>query len=291
MFLAGMLMLSFGAASAQPESEPEKMSELSFYGKVAFNGLDYQLTGEATRNNRLGAGLGIQYAHYLNKNWSISAGLEYQQYRSEAILSNFSDYYGTTDTEEADFNFRSSADTYKEWQGVDMVNIPLLLQYETSSLWATASIYASVGFQLGIPVFSKYKSTAYGLKTSGYYPQWDALLENPSFMGFGSWGTVKSSKQKLDIRNSNSLLLEIGFKQQLNAKQDLYFGFYADLGLNNLNKNSKTSSALIEYEAGNPTNFQFNSVLNSSPQAQGETYGKKLKNQEFGLKIRYAFKL
>ena len=282
-------MLSYGTASAQ--AEPAKMHELSFYGKVAFNGLDYQLTGDATRNGRLGAGLGVQYARYLNENWSISAGLEYQQYRSEAILSNFSDYYGTTDTEGADFNFRSSADTYKEWEGVSMINIPLSLQYETPSPWTTARIYASVGFQLGIPVISKYKATADGLKTSGYYPQWDALLENPGFMGFGSWGTVQSSKQKMDIRNSNSLLLEIGFKQQLNEKQDLYFGFYADFGLNQLNKKNQSPSPLIEYDVDNPTDFKFNPLFYSAPQAQGKTYLTKPKTQGFGIKIRYAFKL
>ena len=289
LFLAGVLMLSYGTASAQ--AEPAKKNELSFYGKVGFYGLDYQYADDAIRNGRLGAGVGLQYSRSLNENWSISTGLEYQQSHSEAILSNFSDHYETTDTEGADFNFYSSADTYSEWERVSMINIPLLFQYEPPSPWATTKIYTSIGFQFGIPVISKYQATAEGLKTSGYFPQWDALLESPGFMGFGSWESVQSHKQKMDIRSSTSLLLEVGFKRQLNEKQYLYFGYYADFGLNQLTKKNRSSSAVIEYDVDNPMDFKFNPLFYSAPQAQGETYLTKPKIQGFGIKIRYAFKL
>lgn len=288
-YLTLILLLSFGAVTAQNETGKEQ--EFSVYGKGIFNSLKYDLPDWGDRNNGYGAGLGLQYSLYLKSRWSVSAGLEYQQYRSEALLSGFNDHYQTTDTEGADFDFYSSAGTYKEKQWIDMVNIPVMLRYETPTPWTNSLIYGGFGLQLGIPVASKYKATAENLKTSGYFPQWDAMIDNPAFMGFGSWGTVKSRKQKLDIRNSYSLLFELGFKQQLNEKQNLYLSFYADLGLNQLTKENKPSSALVEYNVDNPTEFQFNPLFYSAPQAQEEAYVTKPKITGFGIKIQYAFKL
>jgi len=289
IFLSIVLLLSFGIVTAQ--NETRKGQEFSVYGKGIFNSLEYNLPEGADLNRGNGVGLGVQYSLYLSSSWSVSAGLEYQQYRSKAILSDFNDFYRTTDAEETDFDFYSSADTYREQQWVDMVNIPILFRYETPMPWSSAFIYGAAGFQLGIPVSSKYKATAEDLKTSGYFEQWDAMLYNPAFIGFGSWGTMESDKQKLDIRNSYSLLLEVGLKQQLNKNQNLYVGFYADLGLNKLTKENAPSSALIEYHINNPTEFGFNPLFNSAPHALGETYATNPKIRGFGIKIQYAFKL
>ena len=289
IFLAIILLLSFGTVTAQNKTGKEQ--EFSVYGKGIFNSLKYDLPDGGDRSNGFGAGLGLQYSLYLKSRWSVSAGLEYQQYRSEALLSGLNDHYQTTDVEGSDFDFYSSAGTYKEKQWVGMVNIPVVLRYETPTPWTNSLIYGGVGIQLGIPVTSKYKATAENLKTSGYFPQWDAMIDNPAFMGFGSWETVTGSKQKFDIRNSYSLLFEFGFKQKLNEKQNLYFGIYADLGLNHLTQKSHSISTLVEYDADNPTEFKFNPLFYSAPGGQGETYASKVKIQEIGIMIRYAFKL
>jgi len=289
MFLTIMLLLFFGTVTAQDETSIEQ--EFSVYGKGIFNSLKYDLPEGADLNKGNGAGLGVQYSLYLNTRWSVSAGFEYQQYRSEALFTNFGDYYSTTDPEGTDFDFYASVNTYKEKQWFGMVNIPILFQYETPTPWTNAFIYGAIGFQLGIPVSSNYKATAEDLNTSGYFQQWDAMLDNPGFMGFGNWGTVGGDKKQLDIRNSCALLLEVGFKQQINKQRNLYVGFYADLGLNSLAKKSSSSFALIEYDADNPTDFKFNPLFYSAPQAKGEVYVTNPKIQGFGIKIQYAFKL
>lgn len=289
MLLTIMLLLSFGTVTAQNETGKEQ--ELSVYGKGIFNSLKYGLPERANSDNGHGVGFGFQYSMYLKPKWSVSAGLEYQQYRSEAILSDYKDSYRTTDAEGAGFDFNSSADTYTEQQWIDMLNIPVLLRYETPTPLSNSSIYGAVGFQLAVPVSSKYKATAEDLNTSGYFGQWDATLNNPAFMGFGNWGTVQGDKQELDISNSYSLLLEAGFKQQVNKRQNLYVGFYADLGLNELTRKTSASSALIEYKADKPMEFKFNPLFYSSPKAQGGSYTAKPKTRGFGIKIQYAFNL
>ncbi len=288
LYLTIILLLSFGAVTAQ--NQTGKKQEFSVYAKGIFNSLGYDLSGDARHNNGYGAGGGLEYSLYLNTQWSVSAGIEYQQYRSESLLSGFNDFYLATDAEGSDFDFHSSANTYKEQQWVDMINIPILFRYETPTPWTSASVYGAVGFQIGIPAISKYKATATGLNTSGYFKEWDVILDGPEFMGFGSWGTVESNRQKLDIRNNYSLLFELGFKQPLNKTRNLYLGFYADMGLNRLTNNSGSPSPLIGYDTDNPTQFEFNPLFYSAPKAQGENYASKPKIRAAGIKIRYALK-
>ncbi len=285
--LAGMFLLSARIIAAQPDST--KVKELSFYLKGAFTGLDFEMNGEGSKNNRYGTGIGLQYAHYLDQRWSVSAGLEYQSYRSEGVLAIFSDQYTLTDSEGDEMEFQASATTYSEKQWVGMLNIPVKVQYETRG--AVTRLYASAGVQLGIPLTAKYQSNITKLETAGYYAQWDAELEDPAFLGFGSWGDMERAKQELDIKSSYSLLLELGVKFNMKTKQHLYVGTFAGLGLNSLNKRSGDSTALIAYDVDDPTNFGFNSMFTSSPGGAGSYYADKLKIQSFGVKIRYAFDL
>lgn len=282
ILFAGMLLPSRRTATAQGVAEEKKQHELSVYGKGALHSLNYRLTGDAKQNSRYGAGLVVRYARYLTSNWSVSAGLEYQLYRSEAVLYGFNGSYAAVDAEGDAFEFRSSAGTYREWQWVNMVNIPLQVQYE-------ALFYGSAGFQMGIPFLSKYKATASGLNTSAYYQQWDATLEAPRFMGFGSWGTVQSGKQELGLRNSYSVLLEVGLKQRVTEKRALYIGLYAELGLNNLAKKDIPASGLIGYDTDNPEGFRFSPVFYAAPTSGGEAYASGVKARALGLKLRYAF--
>lgn len=294
---AAMLLLSAWAATAQADAEQEinnqpkksyqALNEFSVYAKGPFSTLNFDLGVNGTNNTRYGVGLGIQYSRYISQSWSLSAGLEYQSYRSEALLPYFSDQYNLVDNEGDPMVFQAKASSIREWQNFNMLNIPLKVQVETKikETW----FYLAAGFQVGIPIETKYKSTVYNLETSGYFPQWDALLEDPAFMGFGSWGTVNTGKQKLDIENSYSLLLDFGFKGHLKAKRDFYIGAYAELGLNNLGKENDIPVSLVDYTVGDPASFQINSVVNSSPGRTGESFSEKFRTQSLGVKFRYAF--
>ncbi len=282
---ACLLLLPFGVATAQSDST--KMAELSVYITGAFPGIDYNLSQGGEQDSRYAGGIGIQYARYLNRNWSVSLGLEYQQYHSKAILESFNDSYSTTDIEGDDFEFIVAADSYHEELWIQMLSIPINLQYETNG--TGMRFYASTGIKIGIPVISEYRSSVSGMNTSGYYEQWDVLLESPKLAGFGNWGDMSSKKQKLDIKNSYSLLFELGIKQKIKAKQNLYVGIYSDLGLNNINRGDNLSLSLIGYNVEDPEGFQYRTIFDAAPNASGECFGTRLKVREYGLKIRYAF--
>ncbi|PTN09036.1 outer membrane beta-barrel protein [Mangrovibacterium marinum] len=285
LVIAALLLLSARAATAQEYRLPE--GELSVYLKGPYANLNVDMNGAGDNNSRFGAGLGVQYSRYLNPTWSVSAALEYQSYRAKTVLEGIADAYSLTDLEGDNMVFRTSASTYREWQSAGMLNVPLRIQWENNA--PGAHLFAAAGLQLGFPVRARYKATAYGLETSGYFPQWDAELTSPRFMGFGSWGTQQSNKQKLKLKTSYSMLLELGFKQQLRSMRNLYVSAYLELGLNDIAKTNNNQQPLINYDPAKPTQFGYASLLNSSQQTTGTRYTGKVKTQGFGVKMRYAF--
>ncbi|RKD92122.1 outer membrane beta-barrel protein [Mangrovibacterium diazotrophicum] len=283
--IAAVLLLSAGAATAQEYRLPQ--GEFSVYLKGPFSKLKADLGENGESTNRFGAGFGLQYSRYFTPHLSLSGALEYQSYRSKIILQEFTDSYSLTDAEGDNMVFRSSANSYRERQSVDMLNIPIRVQWET--IGKSRNLFAATGIQIGLPISANYKGTAYGLKTSGYFPEWDAELTSPTFMGFGNWGTQQSGKEKLKLKPSYSWLFELGFKQQLQEMRAFYVSAYVELGLNNLAKSTDEQQALIGYNTENPTTFNYSSVINSSPKAGSSNYVNKVTTQGFGIKMRYAF--
>ena len=113
-------------------------------------------------------------------------------------MTEFTDQYSTVDNEGDDFIFKYSAGSFTEKHWVNMLNIPIRVQYETNG--SKNRPYASVGVQFGIPLKAQYRGAFSNLETSGYYEQWNAELESPAFMGFGSWGDKQYSDSDLKIK-------------------------------------------------------------------------------------------
>ena len=284
ILIAALLLIFAGTARAQYYQLPK--GELSFYLKGLNSKLNIDMGENGDSDTRFGAGFGVQYNYYIARGVSFSGALEYQSYRSETILDNFADSYGLRDAEGDDMIFRNSANVYHERQSVGMLNIPLLIQWETKG--HSRKLFTATGIQLGLPLAANYKATAFDLETSGYFPQWDAHLTSPRFMGFGSWETKHSGKEKLKLKSSYSFLFELGLKQQLKEFRHLYVSAYVELGLNDLTKGSDPQ-ALIGYNLDNPTDFHHASVIYSSPQATGNDYVNKVTSQSFGFRMRYSF--
>lgn len=291
--LAAVLLLSAGAAAAQQDQEQDQelpqlsKNQWAVYLKGPFSKLKIDMGPNGDSKNGFGVGVGLQYNRYLTQQWSLSGGLEFQPYHSDIHLNNFSDAYGLTDAEGDDMEFRAAADRYHEEQTAGMLNIPIRVQWETAP--APRQLFAATGVQLGIPLYANYSGTYNELETSGYFPQWDAELTSPEFMGFGQWGTQRTGQEKLKLKTSYSLLFELGVKQQLQENRAIYLSAYYELGLNDLTKSANGQQALINYNIDDPTAFEYASVIDSAPGATGSNYARKLKTRSFGLKLICAF--
>lgn len=271
--IAALLLMGIGKANAQ-----EEKNEFSIYAGGVFSSIYYDLNqGQVEHDN--GVQLGLKYAFYLNENWSIGLGAEYQTYNSVAKFDYLTGSYNTTDIENDPFEFRYSSRSYEESQKLEYVNVPLTVQFETGD--GITDFYVSAGVKAGFAIKGNYETKMDALTTSGYYPQYNAELFGPTFMGFGSFYQVDAGKQDLETKIAWSGTLETGVKQYIGERSSCYIGVFVDYCFNSIADNKDEN--VINYPSNEmPVDLQFNSVINSS-------YSKDVRLMAYGVKLRFAF--
>ena len=74
----------------------------------------------------------------------------------------------------------------------------------------------------------------------------------------------------------------------LENSQSLYMGLFLDYGLNDI-KPDASRERLIDYNAQNPTDFVFGSLLSSRRDINALQETDEVRTLAFGLKLQYAF--
>lgn len=274
-FLAAFLLTGYSGFSQGKQSPKD---ELSIDLGGGLSGFTYHLE-KGHVHEKIGGLFGIGYTHYLNANWGLSTGLEYHSYSSYANTTNISGSYDARDIENEDFEFQYKAGRFRQQQKASFINIPVTVQYQPSGKgmhW-----YAQTGVQIGFPVKATYQTSVDDLQTGGYYPQYKVTLNDPSFMGFGSFAAGKSPMRKLDAGVAVSSILEAGFKQQLTKKSIAYIGLYFTYGINSIVEHQSKFEYLVNYQTYNPAVFSYPNIFETP-------YARKLRPISIGLKLRIA---
>lgn len=231
--------------------------------------------------NSEGYSFGLGYSYYLNSNFSIGLGFSFLKADLNYIGNSLKGSYAEEDIEGDTFEFRYKGDYYSETVKQEVLQIPLTIQYETKGI---VSWYLRTGVIYGIQTGkSKYKLNWRDLKTSGYYPQWDAELNGPDFIGFGEQESL-NRKGTVKLQDSFSWMIETGVKQQLASNNYMYFGVFFELGLNDIRPEGNTDNEMITFTNNINEPLQYHSVLE-----QKSYQDKKLTTYMIGLKIKYGF--
>lgn len=223
-------------------------------------------------------GFSALYMHPLQEKLSIGAGMEFGAYSVTKKISNYKETYSAIDTQGDPFEFRYKLAKFTEDLKGNYLAIPIKLQYEGPTLGSeNLRLYAAVGIKYQLFFKATSKRSLEAVETSGYYPQWDAELFGPTWVGFGKLGD-KKEEDKLKLNNGFFVLGEVGMKYTLSEDQFLYVGIYGDCDLASSGKENK---ALMSYDNGE----KINSVL------QGESDKYKLRMFNVGIKVTYSFGL
>jgi len=168
-------------------------------------------------------GIGISF--YPIKNIGISTGLEYS-WRWQTKTSSPSGSNPITIDDEGDsLIFKYAIDKYKEELQGRILQIPILFKYSDDSY------YAAAGVKLGIPQNAKANISYKGLKTEGYYPEYNVTVATPEFQGFG----VKDGVSKTKISKTKNLIMlaaDGGVKFKLSDNFSVLSGAFAEYSLN-----------------------------------------------------------
>ena len=236
--------------------EAQYKHEFSVHGAGGLATLQYNVNN-GVRHNSFGGNMGLSYTFFIKHGIGINTGVEIAMYNSKFKLDSLYLFYTTNDYEGAEFEFRSAITDLKEKQTVMMLQIPLMLQFQTQGekMW-----FFSVGGKIGLPVNGSYKTVA-TLKNSGYYEFENYEYTTQRFMGFGLFKDYKSNGI-LDFNHAFFIAAEIGRKRRLNDNGLLlYTGLYIDYGLTNTgfkkSNNSNTEMPLFTKD------LQINSAFNA----------------------------
>jgi len=283
-----LFLILWGAAGSYAQHK----HEFSAYGGGGLSALNYKVTvGE--QKPGLGGHFGLGYHFFFSPAWGLGTGVELASYNAKFNADALSVSYITLDMDGNAFEFRSAASGYEETQCAMMLQIPLMLQFQTGG---DHRFYAAAGGKVGIPLNGKYSTTA-SFSNSGYYAYENSLYDTQEFMGFGNFPN-KKVKGDLDFKAAFFVSAETGVKWRLSDELSLYTGAYIDYGLNKQNIASRSS--LVEYNQANPPEFTVNSILttdfpffpsvsSSLATAQRQYYTDKIKPIAAGIKLRLAF--
>lgn len=272
-------VLAIHSTQAQSDWKVSTGAQLSFAELNAEN-------DNLNSNVEFGGGLLLGISYGLNDNWSIHSGVGLSYLKTSNSFSSYQDAVNATDMENEDFEFRYRLERYSEEQQSTLLSIPVAIQYESGGV--QTRFYSKVGASVNLFLGATSQGEADQLITSGYFERFNAELTVPRFAGFGTFNDIEFSENDVDIKNSFNAFLEIGIKENVGSGW-MYFGVFAEYGLNNLLENN--NSSLIEYNQNTPLDFINNSSLNASNQISGNKLFDEVTLNMAGLRIRYEFGL
>ncbi|MDR3045992.1 MAG: OmpA family protein [Bacteroidales bacterium] len=310
-------------------------------GNYGHNTFSYTLDNGVKSAYPLGWGAGLKLQYFWNKHWGLSFGAEWFDYNAKATYTrNWKNpYLGNLDPlggdpldgdpahfitggmvggawtqtiplqgATTDYELRFSLDKWVEKQHGYVVNVPLMVEYQTK--WGKKELvgmYFSLGAKLQIPVLQQtYEHIDGALQVLGYFPAANLTIGDPYTLyqhGFGTTpvhpdpifeGTFKL--KPINVAAAG----EIGFLFAFSPRVNLSVGIYADYGILNMKKgNSHESGKLIMPETNDDGVVNPGAMDNAHQIGDGLRYNGFLQSHAtdrvdllaFGVKIGLRIKL
>jgi hypothetical protein len=211
--------------------------------------------------------LGMEYRLFPLKNTpavGLGVGLELSFYNAKGIISSCSYSYSAKDSEDTDFEFRTTMQQYGERQNIVMLTIPLMLHYRGNP--EKNALYAAIGAKFGLPVSGRYKIVEGTSFNSGYYAEENYEYTEQKFMGFGAF--PEFGDQEIQLRPTYLLAMEVGINWRLQYIL-LYTGLYVEHALRTVTE--KRNGFIATYNSDNPAARHMGSMLNVQYISGGKT--------------------
>ena len=224
-------------------------------------GLNFKTT---SGDNKIQAGgrIGFGYTYFINENWGVLSGIDVGYYSNKASLANNTYASYLYDSENDLFEYRVKTTGYKEKSHFYAASIPVLIQYRTKG---NTQFYVNAGGRVFFPFSPKAKVTVDQIETTGYYPDFNAELNNMPQHGFTTSNNL-SNDADTKLKVAFTLSAETGVSFKLSETLRLYTGLYVDYGLNNMQKKNQelANQALVSYDATGSGTIKANGLLNSN---------------------------
>ncbi|MDR1739488.1 MAG: PorT family protein [Bacteroidales bacterium] len=234
-------------------------------------GISMMLYRGSAGNKKINLGYagGFSYVYFSpDRTVAFRTGLEVINYAATMTANGLKEGYKTYDMDGEPIIFRYKVNDYTEDVSAMYLQLPVLFQFMNRGhdLISKHRFYADIGFKFGIPVNARLKINSMNMTSSGYYLNYDSEIEEPRFMGYGTFDIEGAAPSKIKLGVSINASIELGIRWHLyNKMLFLYTGLYCDYGLTNLAPVSRSSEEggthLINYNPEDPTAFTSNSLF------------------------------
>ena len=208
-----------------------------------------------------GGEAGLGYNFFFTPNWSLGTGVNLAMYNSETTMNDYSRTINQQSVTGKLLRFSYTLSNYHEDISAMMLNIPLMLRFQTGGKIA---LYVAGGAKVGIPLSAEYEASR-NISTNGYMPDYGVTYYGLPNEGFGDYQGV-THKDDVELKLCFMVSGELGVKWRLSNAMNLYTGGYIDYGINNIKKGG-TSKEMLGYNnnriAHFPENFSHSSMINS----------------------------
>lgn len=232
----------------------QSLSDLNQDGKKSFSG-------------------SFDLGYSFSRSVGISTGLGFSSYSTELFLETYSNKFNTTDSENEPYERRIEGSDITELQNISFLDIPLNINF-LLPFSSRFGFFLQTGIILAIPLTKKYSSSGTFTYT-GFYPAYNALLENLPAYGFINDAEV-TSEENTCIKTVNLHGgAGAGFQYFINNKIQIALGINYNRSLSNISDyKSQDKFQLSE----NPD--QIRSMMGGSSKVNSQSFG-------FGLSLRY----
>jgi len=251
--------------------------ELSVYLSGGFSGINSNYTRGTTETN-LGGNLGVNYSFGLSNSFSFMLGLELGFSGNKVALDSYEFIDNLVDDRGTAFIYNVQVQNYLEESNFQSIHIPLILQFKPDLLFP---IYFNVGGKIIIPSKQTVNNSAEQLQMTGFYPNFNLLIDDLPQRGFGNVNTLTTQTEN-DLIPNFALSVQIGTIINLDSN-NLYLGLYTDYGVTDVRKNRVTTEqAIINYNPQGINQVQLNNSFNSF-QSDASRF------LSYGIQLRYSF--
>jgi len=155
------------------------------------------------KQNSFGGGLEIGY--FFSNYIGLSSGISFVSCKTQLTLNSYQNKFNTLDTENEPYERQVSGTNIQELQKVGFLSVPVCLNIRLPLNNAIGFILQP-GINLSVPVNKSY-TTSGTFTFKGYYPAYNALLENLPAFGFPvNISSVSAGDLKIKSVNFNALV-------------------------------------------------------------------------------------
>jgi hypothetical protein len=244
---------------------PERyfVHELSAYATGGVSNINYRFN-TGTHSGGVGVGAGFDYAYNIDGNVAIVTGLSFTTYSGKLSISNdYAESYRSIDDNGDAFSLKYSFDgEYRERHNIVMISIPLMMRYSIPLGRSSMKYYMSGGFKIGFPLFARATITPGTVSTSGTYEYEARTYTNLFEHGFVNGYSGEQTDSRIRFGLMPLLLLETGFRIPIGYTTALNVGLYLDHSLSGVQ--TSNDKHVLEYQSFLPTQFNYNSVINTA---------------------------